>query len=64
MWRFCCTISRHIKHTSVEIVQGALVVRDSGKGKAHAAKMDQYSKQASDYIFRETMGREDCGQYS
>lgn len=25
----------------------------SEEGKAHAAKMDQYNKQASDYIFRE-----------
>ena len=29
----------------------------SEEGKQHAAKMDQYNKQASDYIFRENNAR-------
>lgn len=32
---------------------GAAAKKLSEEGKAHAAKMDQYNKQASDYIFRE-----------
>ncbi|TVY88529.1 Smr domain-containing protein, partial [Lachnellula willkommii] len=40
-------------HQAYESGNGALAHQLSEEGKAHAAKMDQYNKQASDYIFRE-----------
>ncbi|TVY27588.1 Smr domain-containing protein [Lachnellula hyalina] len=40
-------------HQAYESGNGGLAHELSEEGKAHAAKMDQYNKQASDYIFRE-----------
>lgn len=40
-------------HQAYERGDGAAAKQLSDEGKAHAAKMDQYNKQASDYIFRE-----------
>jgi DNA-nicking Smr family endonuclease len=40
-------------HQAYERGDGAAAHQLSEEGKAHAAKMDQYNKQASDYIFRE-----------
>ncbi|TVY33477.1 Smr domain-containing protein [Lachnellula subtilissima] len=40
-------------HQAYESGNGGLAHQLSEEGKAHAAKMDQYNKQASDYIFRE-----------
>ncbi|TVY36238.1 Smr domain-containing protein [Lachnellula occidentalis] len=40
-------------HQAYESGNGGLAHQLSDEGKAHAAKMDQYNKQASEYIFRE-----------
>ncbi|KAK0109805.1 hypothetical protein ONS95_002477 [Cadophora gregata] len=40
-------------HQAYERGDGAAAHQLSEEGKAHAAKMDQFNKQASDYIFRE-----------
>jgi len=40
-------------HQAYERGDGAAAHQLSEEGKMHAAKMDQYNKQASDYIFRE-----------
>jgi DNA-nicking Smr family endonuclease len=40
-------------HQAYERGDGAAAHQLSEEGKSHAAKMDQYNKQASDYIFRE-----------
>jgi DNA-nicking Smr family endonuclease len=40
-------------HQAYERGDGQAAHQLSEEGKAHAAKMDQYNKQASDYIFRE-----------
>jgi len=40
-------------HQAYESGDGAAAHQLSEEGKAHAAKMDNYNKQASDYIFRE-----------
>ncbi|KAL5317648.1 hypothetical protein ACEPPN_014745 [Leptodophora sp. 'Broadleaf-Isolate-01'] len=40
-------------HQAYERGDGAAAHQLSEEGKGHAAKMDQYNKQASDYIFRE-----------
>lgn len=40
-------------HQAYERGDGASAHQLSEEGKQHAAKMDQYNKQASDYIFRE-----------
>ncbi|KAF2817647.1 DUF1771-domain-containing protein [Mytilinidion resinicola] len=48
-------------HQAYESGNGALAHQLSEEGKQHAARMDQYNKQASDYIFRENnaVGRVD-----
>ncbi|CAJ2506288.1 Uu.00g004180.m01.CDS01 [Anthostomella pinea] len=40
-------------HQAYERGDGAEAKQLSNEGKAHAAKMDEYNKQASDYVFRE-----------
>ncbi|KAI9742247.1 MAG: hypothetical protein M1818_004147 [Claussenomyces sp. TS43310] len=40
-------------HQAYERGDGAAAKQFSNEGKAHAARMDQYNKQASDFIFRE-----------
>jgi len=48
-------------HQAYESGNGGLAHQLSEEGKQHAARMDQYNKQASDYIFRENnaVGRVD-----
>lgn len=48
-------------HQAYQSGNGALAHQLSEEGKQHAAKMDQYNQQASDYIFRENnaVGRVD-----
>lgn len=43
----------HQAHQAYERGDGAEAKQLSNEGKAHAAKMDQFNKQASEYIFRE-----------